>query len=125
MGERVGDGVGGEACRRQKCSHPSSEMAIGVGCAGRDDAGEPSAPIRRVFGEDVACKLGEVGRVTRGESEYSEFELVANSCVYRGHRGIDGVRAVKPVVALGPEGPRDFPDPSHQLGSPAARGEAL
>ena len=58
LGERVGDGVGGEACRRQKCSHPSSEMAIGVDCAGRDDAGEPSAPIRGVFGEDVACKLG-------------------------------------------------------------------
>jgi hypothetical protein len=95
------------------------------GSAGRDDAGEPSAPIRRVFGEDVAFKLGEVGRFARGKSEYSEFELIANSCVYRGHCGIDGVRAVKPVVALRPEGPRDFPHPSHQLGSPAARGEAL
>jgi hypothetical protein len=108
-----------------KCSHPSSEMAIGVGCAGRDDAGGPSAPIRRVFGEDVAFELGEVGSIARGEAAYSEFEFITNPCVYRGHRGIDGVRAVKPVIALGPEGPRDFPDPSYQLGSPAARGEML
>ena len=98
-------------------------MSIGVVGTGREDAGKPSAPIRIVFREDGCLELVEEGGVARPKANGPKFKLEANTSVDGAHRGINRLFAMKPVIALGPKGPRNFPDPSHQLRSPGTGGK--